>query len=93
MPSNLELKKSLQKAKNDLCIKDAEIAELQKQLSKFLELDTNVVSTSNAIDVVPEASSVDSICDTTHKVNEPKEIIAAKPVKKKSRSLRYLYLW
>jgi len=95
MPSNLELKKSLEQTKKQLVLKDKEIADLNAQLSKFVELDqSSKVSltpiledqVSNKVDC--EISPVTTSVTTSNDLDENKI-----KLKKKKRSLWNLYLW
>ena len=94
MPSNLELKKSLEQTKKQLVLKDKEIADLNAQLSKFVGLEqSNNVTLEHGSPNIEEQNSnkVDSeiMPVTTSNDLDEKKI----KLKKKKRSLWNLYLW
>ena len=91
MPSNLELKKSLEQTKKQLVLKDKEIADLNSQLSKFVELDqSSKVSLTPVIEdqVNNKVDCEISPVKTSNDLDEQKI-----KLKKKKRSLWHLYLW
>ena len=93
MPSNLELKKSLQQAKQDLLIKDKEIAELQSQLSNFLQLDTHSAEiVPQKAEIVPQVKE-EIVPQKEEIVPQVKENETKQLKKRRSRSLWNLYLW
>ncbi len=62
MPSNLELKKSLEQTKKQLVVKDTEIAELNAKIAKFFaaeEAAKNKYNSSKVEENVPVDVSVD----------------------------------
>ena len=88
MPSNLDLKRSLEQARKELNIKNKEIAELNSQLSKFLVLEESgkvneeIVPVSESIETEKITNSSSDVCKTQ---NIDK--------KKKKRSIWNLYMW
>ena len=102
MPSNLELKKSLQEIKKQLLLKDKTIADLNAQLSKFLELEesakqnnvVNSVNTTIVEEIVAGSVPVEPVKNTNTNTT-PLKVSETKTVdkKKKKRSAWNLYLW
>ena len=102
MPSNLELKKSLEQTKKQLVVKDKEIADLNAKLSKFLELEelakkNDVVNSVKDIveEIVAVSISTETKIDTDKNPNNTPVQSETKAVdkKKKKRSAWNLYLW
>jgi len=103
MPSNLELKRSLEQTRKELSNKNKEIEQLNAKLSSFLELkesdkvnkdvkiaETVCINTENT-------ENTDTNTDTNNnglcKLQESTQSPDSKPIKKRKKSLWYLYLW
>ena len=105
MPSNLELKKSLEQTKKQLVVKDKEIAELNAKLSKFLALEESVEDSASepripvsdkTLENVPVDISVDIEPSVTMPILENSLVNGEDKTtekKKKKRSAWSLYLW
>ena len=88
MPSNLDLKRSLEQARKELNIKNKEIAELNTQLSKFLVLEASGKVIEEIVPVSESIETEKNINSTSH-VSETPNI----DKKKKKRSIWNLYMW
>ena len=104
MPSNLELKRSLEQARKENDFKTKTIAELNEKLSKFTELKKS--SKINTLESPLEIPVTNPISSPVGNVEEHKVDIEITPVetlndlsenkislKKKKRSIWHLYLW
>ncbi len=96
MPSNLELKRSLEQARKELSNKNKEIDQLNAKLSTFLELkesininETDSINTENKSQESQESQELQELQDSKHVQESPD----SKPIKKRKKSLWYLYLW